>query len=72
MQLICFYQIKFFKVTIDGNYIKPVMSKINYASMVYARVMIVSHSAVPLAKAVTIATRYSAVQRQTNHPERYM
>ena len=48
------------------------MSKINYASMVYARVMIVSHSAVPLAKAVAIATKYNTVQRWTCYSEKYI
>lgn len=48
------------------------MSKINYGSMVYARVMIVSRCAVPLAKAVTIATRYSVIRRQSGKTEGYL
>ena len=59
------------KVTADGTYIKPATDKISYTTMVHARVMIVSTVAYELAKAVTIAVRYSVVKRQTAQTNGY-
>jgi len=49
----------------DGTYVKPPRAKIAYGTMVMVRagiVWLVSRGG--LAKAVTVATRYSAVRRQ--------
>lgn len=54
-------------VTKEGKYIPPPASnaKASYATMVYVRSDIVRGAGGQLAKAVTIATRYAAVRRQT-------
>ncbi|XP_061385814.1 probable peroxisomal acyl-coenzyme A oxidase 1 isoform X2 [Danaus plexippus] len=49
----------------DGTYIKSLNSKLNYGPMVFTRVVIVFDVANYLCKAATIATRYSAVRRQS-------
>lgn len=49
----------------DGTYVKPAMDKHSYGTMVFVRVAIVLDSVKHLQKAVTIATRYSAVRRQS-------
>ncbi|KAF4532170.1 hypothetical protein B566_EDAN002232 [Ephemera danica] len=49
----------------DGTYIKSPSSKLTYGTMMFVRVVVVQDAAVYLAKAVTIATRYSAVRRQS-------
>ena len=49
----------------DGTYLKPPRAKIAYGTMVMVRAGIVWFAArAGLAKAVTVATRYSAVRRQ--------
>ncbi|XP_053611144.1 probable peroxisomal acyl-coenzyme A oxidase 1 [Plodia interpunctella] len=58
----------------DGTYVKVARhEKLTYGTMVFVRVMLVSEMAFNLAKAVTIAVRYSAVRRQSqprpNEPE---
>ncbi|KAL4235299.1 Peroxisomal acyl-coenzyme A oxidase 1 [Mactra antiquata] len=53
------------KVEVDGTYIPAKNSKITYGSMMNLRALIVGSCAVSLAQAATIATRYSAVRRQT-------
>eukprot|EP00002_Diphylleia_rotans_P008298 TRINITY_DN1804_c0_g1_i2.p1 TRINITY_DN1804_c0_g1~~TRINITY_DN1804_c0_g1_i2.p1 ORF type:complete len:574 (-),score=110.92 TRINITY_DN1804_c0_g1_i2:625-2346(-) len=55
---------KYSKVHRDGTYEKPPHSKMAYGTMVAVRAGIVSNSSTALAKAVTIALRYSAVRRQ--------
>ncbi|XP_026731719.1 probable peroxisomal acyl-coenzyme A oxidase 1 [Trichoplusia ni] len=49
----------------DGTYVKSKNPKLIYGTMVFVRVVIVFNSVYSLAKATTIATRYSAVRRQT-------
>lgn len=39
--------------------------KLTYGTMVFVRVLLVNETAFNLAKAVTIAVRYSAVRRQS-------
>ncbi|XP_046383473.1 probable peroxisomal acyl-coenzyme A oxidase 1 [Ischnura elegans] len=51
----------------DGTYIKSPNSKLTYGTMVFVRVVIVQDCATFLSKAVTIATRYSAVRRQSEY-----
>ncbi|XP_037968379.2 probable peroxisomal acyl-coenzyme A oxidase 1 [Plutella xylostella] len=49
----------------DGTYVKSAKhGKLSYGTMVFVRVELVYEVAFNLAKAVTIATRYSAVRRQ--------
>jgi acyl-CoA oxidase len=55
---------RYAKVDRQGNYSTPPHSKLGYATMVLMRTSIVAESAVQLAKACTIAVRYSAVRRQ--------
>ncbi|XP_066268563.1 peroxisomal acyl-coenzyme A oxidase 1-like isoform X1 [Branchiostoma lanceolatum] len=61
------------RVEPDGTYVKPPSTKLAYGTMVQVRANIVMYSGVVLAKAVTIATRYSCVRRQSEmkpgHPE---
>eukprot|EP00878_Enallax_costatus_P005125 GHUV01005387.1.p1 GENE.GHUV01005387.1~~GHUV01005387.1.p1 ORF type:complete len:651 (+),score=176.60 GHUV01005387.1:188-2140(+) len=58
---------RFAKVTPEGQYIPPppANSKASYATMLFVRADIVKNSGGILSKAVTIATRYAAVRRQT-------
>uniref|UniRef100_A0A1X7T9X5 Acyl-coenzyme A oxidase n=1 Tax=Amphimedon queenslandica TaxID=400682 RepID=A0A1X7T9X5_AMPQE len=60
---------KYAHVSRDGTYSKPPAEadKISYVIMVYARALIVDHSAETLARAITIAIRYSVVRRQTQN-----
>ena len=48
----------------DGTYVKPPRVKLGYFTMVKVRAGVVASSAMNLAKAVTIATRYSVVRKQ--------
>lgn len=49
----------------DGKYVKPLHSKLSYGVMVQTRVGIVFSVSKELSRALTIATRYSAVRRQS-------
>jgi len=53
------------KVDPDGTYSKPPHSRLSYATMIYVRTCIIEFAADNLSRAVTIATRYSVVRRQT-------
>ncbi|KAF8934573.1 hypothetical protein BGZ58_005615 [Dissophora ornata] len=48
----------------SGEYIKPANAKLSYGTMVYVRAVLVGAARHGMAKAVTIATRYSAIRRQ--------
>jgi len=53
------------KVTREGKYVaSDVPRQLVYGTMVYVRQSIVSNASTALARAVCIATRYSAVRRQ--------
>ncbi|XP_052764216.1 peroxisomal acyl-coenzyme A oxidase 1-like isoform X2 [Mya arenaria] len=56
---------RYAKVERDGTYVAPRNAKIAYGSMVYIRALIVGDMGRSCAQASTIATRYSAVRRQT-------
>ncbi|EFN54271.1 hypothetical protein CHLNCDRAFT_36152 [Chlorella variabilis] len=58
---------RFSQVTEEGRYVPPPPDnqKASYATMVYVRATIVRDSGDFLSRAVTIATRYTAVRRQT-------
>uniref|UniRef100_A0A8C4NGW4 Acyl-coenzyme A oxidase n=1 Tax=Eptatretus burgeri TaxID=7764 RepID=A0A8C4NGW4_EPTBU len=56
---------KFAKVEEDGTYIRPPSDKLAYGTMVFIRALIVSEASYVLAKACTIAIRYSVVRRQS-------
>lgn len=57
---------RYSRVASDGSYIKQGSDRINYISMVFTRVGILSGEIIPaLAKACVIAVRYSAVRRQS-------
>ncbi|KAK6618015.1 hypothetical protein RUM44_002457 [Polyplax serrata] len=49
----------------DGTYVKAPNSKLTYGTMMFVRVVLIRDAANMLGKAVTIATRYSAVRRQS-------
>lgn len=49
----------------DGTFVKAPVSVLTYGTMVYVRVLIVQDISNSLAKATTIATRYSVVRRQS-------
>nr|XP_033341565.1 probable peroxisomal acyl-coenzyme A oxidase 1 [Megalopta genalis] len=49
----------------DGTYVKALNDKLTYGTMMFVRVVLVHDIASYLSKAVTIATRYSAVRRQS-------
>ncbi|XP_037968819.2 probable peroxisomal acyl-coenzyme A oxidase 1 [Plutella xylostella] len=61
------------KVLEDGTYVNSPSSKLTYGTMMFVRVVLVNDMCNYMAKAVTIATRYSAVRRQSqpkpNEPE---
>ncbi|KAG0035024.1 hypothetical protein BGZ81_001534 [Podila clonocystis] len=48
----------------SGEYVKPPNSKLSYGTMVLIRASLVGYARIGLAKAATIATRYSAIRRQ--------
>lgn len=53
------------QVTREGKYAQSdVPRQLLYGTMVYVRKTIVSEASIALSRAVTIATRYSAVRRQ--------
>lgn len=52
------------KLDKEGNYTKPPHAKIAYGTMIFVRAGMVDDAFRGLSKAVTIATRYSAVRRQ--------
>lgn len=57
----------------DGTYIKSLNEKLTYGTMIFVRVIVVKGVAASnLAKAVTIATRYSAVRRQSEMKPGYV
>ena len=49
----------------DGTYVKPKNPRLAYGTMVLVRANIVGFAGHSLAQAVTIATRYSCVRRQS-------
>lgn len=49
----------------DGTYVKSPVSALAYFSMVYIRCLIARNNSTLLSMAATIATRYSAVRRQS-------
>ncbi|KAK4320234.1 hypothetical protein Pmani_008885 [Petrolisthes manimaculis] len=49
----------------DGTYVKPANDKLSYGTMVFVRVAICFDAYRQLQRAVTIATRYSAVRHQS-------
>ncbi|XP_064474025.1 peroxisomal acyl-coenzyme A oxidase 1-like [Ornithodoros turicata] len=53
------------QVTKEGDYIKPASDKLNYGTMVFVRVLLLDMFAFNMARACTIAVRYSAVRRQS-------
>lgn len=55
---------KYSQVAPDGTYTRPPTDKITYGPMVLVRSGIVMFTGRTLAKAVTIATRYSVVRQQ--------
>ncbi|XP_053382345.1 peroxisomal acyl-coenzyme A oxidase 1-like isoform X2 [Mercenaria mercenaria] len=56
---------RYAKVEKDGSYVRTSSPKVTYGTMVYVRSTIVGKAATALSYVVTIATRYSAVRRQT-------
>ncbi|KAJ8020870.1 Peroxisomal acyl-coenzyme A oxidase 1 [Holothuria leucospilota] len=56
---------RYSQVAPDGTYSAPSNSKLSYGSMVVIRSFLIDHVAVGLAKGAVIATRYSAVRRQS-------
>lgn len=61
------------QILADGTYVKAPSSVLTYGTMMFVRVVILRDVSNYLSKAVTIATRYSAVRRQSpidpNAPE---
>uniref|UniRef100_A0A0A9YPZ1 Acyl-coenzyme A oxidase n=1 Tax=Lygus hesperus TaxID=30085 RepID=A0A0A9YPZ1_LYGHE len=54
------------QVLADGTYVKSVSDKLTYGTMIFVRVALIRGVAASyLAKAVTIATRYSAIRHQS-------
>lgn len=53
------------QVLVDGTYVKSPSSVLTYGTMMFVRVVILRDVSNYLSKAVTIATRYSAVRRQS-------
>jgi acyl-CoA oxidase len=49
----------------DGSYVKSPNEKLEYGTLMYVRVVMLQSVTFELAKACTIAIRYSAVRRQS-------
>ncbi|KAL4713938.1 hypothetical protein ACJJTC_015592 [Scirpophaga incertulas] len=60
------------KVLEDGTYVNSPSSKLTYGTMMFVRVVIVQDMCNYMAKAVTIATRYSAVRHQSQLKPEYL
>ena len=58
---------RFARVEPDGTYVRPKSEKLSYGTMVFTRTAIAYTSFLALARAVTIAIRYSIVRRQTQN-----
>ncbi|KAJ3170468.1 hypothetical protein HDU87_008762 [Geranomyces variabilis] len=55
---------RFCQVSADGTYTRSLSEKLSYGTLVFIRSVIVSTAYRSLARAATVATRYSAVRRQ--------
>lgn len=55
---------RFAQVSPDGTYTTPPHSKVSYATMVFMRAFIIGQASSHLARAATIAIRYSCVRKQ--------
>ena len=55
---------RYSQVTSQGQYVKPKQDKLSYGSMITLRVSVVSMESWNLARALTIAVRYTNVRRQ--------
>eukprot|EP00048_Salpingoeca_helianthica_P007565 m.112115 g.112115 ORF g.112115 m.112115 type:complete len:674 (+) comp14366_c5_seq1:2732-4753(+) len=55
---------RYSRVEPDGTYVPPAHAKVGYGPMMHVRANIVSYAASALARALTIAIRFSAVRRQ--------
>lgn len=55
---------KFAEVTTEGSYIQPPHAKLSYGGMMYIRATMIPSSGWTIAKAATIAIRYTTVRRQ--------
>jgi acyl-CoA oxidase len=55
---------KFAEVTADGSYIQPPHAKLSYGGMMYIRATMIPGAGWTIAKAATIAIRYTTVRRQ--------
>ncbi|RKP26215.1 acyl-CoA dehydrogenase/oxidase C-terminal [Syncephalis pseudoplumigaleata] len=55
---------RFARVERDGTYVRPPHAKVGYAGMMLLRISLAQESGWALARAATIAIRYSAVRRQ--------
>lgn len=60
-----FINFKSLQILEDGTYIKPQSDRLIYGAMTFVRSFIVWDAGRGLAKAATIAVRYSAVRRQS-------
>ncbi|KAG1838610.1 peroxisomal oxidase [Suillus tomentosus] len=55
---------KFAEVTIEGSYIQPPHAKLSYGGMMYIRATMIPSAGWTIAKAATVAIRYTTVRRQ--------
>ncbi|KAG1744608.1 acyl-CoA dehydrogenase/oxidase C-terminal [Suillus paluster] len=55
---------KFAEVTMEGNYIQPPHAKLSYGGMMYIRANMIPTAGWNIAKAATVAIRYTTVRRQ--------
>ena len=53
------------QVEADGTFIEPKSDKLTYGTMVFVRVVVIDMVAFNVARAATIAVRYSCVRRQS-------
>ncbi|XP_077990002.1 peroxisomal acyl-coenzyme A oxidase 1-like [Glandiceps talaboti] len=56
---------KFAKILPSGQYVKPQNTRLSYGTLLYMRVFFLLYVTLRFASAVTIATRYSIVRRQS-------
>lgn len=61
----CYQSIDFIFALQDGSYVKSPNEKLAYGTVMFVRVVMLQGVASELAKACTIAIRYSAVRRQS-------
>ena len=73
MHVLCMLMYDYVQVTPEGKFVRQAgTEKVNYGPMILVRANIVMYAYENIAQAVTIATRYAAVRRQSEMKPGYV